>query len=138
MKNLKDIVLEKLKVSKSNIINITFENLVDAICKYASLENIKRDMGEPTFMLTDMTDEKDLPEFEYYTNPRSNGIAKLYGLDITYNKEKIFIYFRYENKEYIKGQYDNRNVKSLDELYKFVDEYIVEDIYDFIQDKIKK
>ena len=135
MKDLKQHILEKLKVSKNSIYDITLEALIDALKEYKDRKN---------YEFSAYIDLKEIFEeypvvLQYHGTYKDQNIVgeKMKGIQlIKYNnpsfrdiikdgKDGIFIYFN-------DGAYDQLKIENTKELYDIFGEEALTKIYDYI------
>ena len=135
MKDLKQHILEKLKVSKNSIYDITLESLIDALKEYKDRKHYE---FSAYIDLKEIFEEYPvvLQYYEHYIDIKGKEIVamqfiqyiKAYSAYRKYmkdGKDGIFIYFN-------DGTYDQLKIENTKELYDIFGEEAVNKIYDYI------
>ena len=120
MKNLKQHILEKLKVSKNNRSNITLESLVDALKDF-------KDRNRIYAVYIDLKDifEKYPTVLQYHGTYTDKYIIGNEILGLRYNKDEVFIHFN----QFVGDSVKIANTK---DLYDIFGEEVLSKIYDYI------
>ena len=135
MKELKQHILEKLKVSKNSIYDITLESLLKVLKDYKDRKHYEY---SAYIDLKEIFEEYPvvLQYYEHYIDIKGKEIVaiqfiqyiKAYSAYRKYmkdGKDGIFIYFN-------DGAYDQLKIKNTEELYDIFGEEAVNKIYDYI------
>ena len=120
MKELKQHILEKLKVSKNSV--ITLESLLKVLKDYSNRNNFKNNYVSLWGIF------KEYPTVLQYngTYTDKNIIGnEIIGLILDYNKDKVFIYFN----QFVG---DSIEIENTEELYDIFGEEVLTKIYDYI------
>ena len=132
MRNFKDIIIEKLKVSSSNVPEIDFDMFADALYTYCQNKGAH-------FNLEYLDYYKDLPtdKFPYFENTYSGLKAKGYIMELdaelVRGKYRIYLFYRrarYNYALYITILYKDQ----FDILTNAIEPEILQEIYDYLID----
>ena len=132
MRNFKDIIVEKLKVSSSNVPEIDFDMFADALYTYCQNK-------EAHFNLEYLDYFKDLPKdkFPYFENLHSGLKAKGYimELDAELFRGEYSIYLFYRRARYNYALYITiLNKDQFDILTNAIEPEVLQEIYDYLID----
>ena len=132
MKDLKQHILEKLKVSKNSIYDITLESLIKALKNYKERKHYEYAVY---IDLKAIFEEYPvvLQYYDTYTDIKGHEIIAIqfiqyiraYRKYMKDGKDEVFIYFN-------DGTYDPLKIENTKELYDIFDEETVIKIYDYI------
>ena len=132
MRNFKDIILEKLKVSSSNVSEIDFDMLADALYTYCQNKGAH-------FNLEYLDYYKDLPidKFPYFENKYSESNVKGYiihlNAGLVRGEYRIYLFYRrvkYKHAVYVTVLNDDQ----FDILTNAIEPEILREIYDYLID----
>ena len=132
MRNFKDIIIEKLKVSSSNVSEIDFDTFAGALYTYCYNK-------EEHFKLEYLDYFKDLSKdkFPYFENPHSGLKAKGYimELDAELVRGEYRIYLFYRRVKYKHAIYTSAlNKDQFDILTNAIEPEELQEIYDYLID----
>ena len=132
MRNFKDIIIEKLKVSSSNVSEIDFDMFADALYTYCQNKGAH-------FNLEYLDYYKDLPtdKFPYFENTYSGSAVKGYiiHLDAGLVRGEYRIYLFYQRVKYKHALYTTAlNKDQFDILTNAIEPEELQEIYDYLID----
>ena len=123
MRNFKDIIIEKLKVTK-NSLTFTWDDFIEALYKY----------DNSSFWLEDLPNidgYDDLPEFKY--EGKIVKAVSLYKFDSYILNETVNVIYSY-NESSIR---QDMTISSLDSLNDILDQELIAEIYEIISKQQK-
>ena len=123
MRNLKDIIIEKLKVTK-NSLTFTWDDFIEALYKY----------DNSSFWLEDLPNINgydDLPEFVY--EGKIVKIVALYKFDSYTLNDTVNVIYSY-NESSVR---QDMTISSLDSLNNILDQELISEIYEIISNQQK-
>ena len=123
MRNFKDIILEKLKVTKDSL-TFTWDDFIEALYKY----------GDSSFWLEDLPNidgYDDLPEFKY--EGKIVKAVALYKFDSYTLNDTVNVIYSY-NESSIR---QDMTISSLDSLNDILDQELIAEIYEIISKQQK-
>ena len=122
MKELKQHILEKLKVSKNSIYDITLESLIDALKEYKE----RKGLFYSAYINFSKIFKQNPTVLHYNGTYTDKNIIGNEILGLRYNKDEVFIYFN----QFVGDSVEIENTK---DLYDIFGEEVLNEIYNYLK-----